>query len=89
MANADTRNKRASCLTAANPCMGTLGGNPDGLIAQADRQQMGYIYAGIAVGSTLPDTTSQKRHRQGIAYFTMTSPPILFPPTFPVVPNKA
>ncbi len=42
----DTRNKRASVIALALPFT-ILGGNPDGTIDQADRQQTAWVYSGI------------------------------------------
>lgn len=44
--NLDTRNKRASAIGIDRPSPRVLA-NPDGSIAQADRQQLAYKYAGI------------------------------------------
>jgi hypothetical protein len=46
----DTRNKRASALGFALAALVILPA-PDGAIAQADRQQVSFSYAGISAGA--------------------------------------
>jgi hypothetical protein len=68
--------------------MGTLGGNPDGTIAQADRQQCGYIYAGIAVGSALPPPGLGRRKRRHFGLYLLTAPPQVYAITLPIINHK-
>ena len=46
----DTRNKRSSAINVASPWRGMLPA-PDGAIDQADRQHVGFNYAGILATS--------------------------------------
>ena len=81
----DTQNKRASCLTSALPFLGPLGADPDGSFIQADRQQMGWIYAGINVGSELPSSGGTKRRRITFSLYQYLSPPYTVELTLPIV----
>jgi hypothetical protein len=82
----DTRNKRASCLTSALPVVvGPIGANPDGAFVQADRQQMGWIYAGINVGTDLPAGGGTRRRRISFAYYGYVSPVQTNPVKHPII----
>ena len=49
----DSRNKRASAI-CVGLALAAIFPNPDGTIAQADRQQASYCYAGILATATVP-----------------------------------
>lgn len=55
----DTRNKRASCLGIGGP-VALVETDPDGTVAQADRQQAAYSYAGIAASA--PPAVTGRTH---------------------------
>lgn len=46
----DTKAKRASVIVFGGPARGTLP-FPDGAIAQADRQQLNFLYTGILIAT--------------------------------------
>lgn len=60
MANLDTRNKRASAL-GVNLAAPRLEANPDGTIAQLDRQIAALVYGGITASAAANLNTRNKR----------------------------
>jgi len=88
LANLDTRNKRFSILSIGNPFMGMEAATPDGTIAQADRQQLAFMYSGIAAGSTLPSTGPGHKGRGHHSLFVFTAPPQVYTITLPVINDK-